>query len=89
MAETRAEFLARVADAHYAWEGEHLDEPFEPEGPDGERQDYNMWYADMTQNADAQQQFIDAVGKPDYEDDGSLPDIVPDTDAPEQPHGGG
>lgn len=88
MAETRAEFLARIADEHYAWEGQHLDEPFEPESDDGQRPDYNMWYIDMSQNPETQEKFINAVGDADYEDDGSLPD-EPDTLAPEQPHGGG
>lgn len=88
MAETRAEFLARVAEEHYAWEGQHLEEAFEPEGEDGQRPDYNMWYIDMSQNPDTQQKFIEGIGEPDYTDDGSLPD-VPDADAPDQPHGGG
>lgn len=66
MTESRQEFLARVAEAHYAWEREHADAPFVPENRPGSG-DYNVWNVDLESDGATQDAFFEAVGTPNYE----------------------
>jgi hypothetical protein len=80
--ESRQEFLARVAEAHYSWVGDHLeDAPFDPESRVGSG-DYNVWNLDMDGKADAQDAFMQAVG--DVPED-LVDDSMPQEDLPQEP----
>jgi len=66
MTETREQFLARVADAHYEWEGKHLPNAvYDPDArPDSG--DANLWYLDMSEDAALQQELAETVGEASY-----------------------
>ncbi len=72
MAESRDEFLARVAAEHDAWVARHMDDvPFDPNGRPGSG-DYNLWHVDMDARAEAQAELMNAIGStPEFRRDQS------------------
>lgn len=85
MTESRSEFLARVAEAHYQWEGQEL--PTATFTPHPGEEDYNLHDLDVDGSPQAQEALVTAVGPADYVDDGSVPDTDSPSAVPDQ--GGG
>jgi hypothetical protein len=66
--ESREQFLARVAEEHYQWEGRHLESATYDPNARPDSGDANMWYLDMNATPEQEKELADRVGESSYAD---------------------